>query len=66
VSPLIENLLRKENFGVFGKRMNTLKIFILIGILISIGGGIFLIQKRETPETKIPEKKEIRIETKEE
>ena len=66
MSPLIENLLRKENFGVFGKRMNTLKIFILIGILISIGGGIFLIQKREIPETKIPEKKEIRIETKEE
>jgi len=45
--------------------MNTLKIFILIGILILIGGGIFLIQKREIPETKIPEKKEIRIETKE-
>ena len=45
--------------------MNTLKIFILIGILILIGGGIFLIQKRETPETKIPEKKEIRIEKKE-
>ena len=46
--------------------MNTSKIFILIGILILIGGGIFLIQKREIPETKIPEKKEIRIETKEE
>ena len=46
--------------------MNTLKIFILIGILILIGGGIFLIQKREIFETKIPQKKEIRIETKEE
>ena len=46
--------------------MNTSKIFILIGILILIGGGIFLIQKREIPETKIPQKKEIRIETKEE
>jgi len=44
--------------------MNTSKIFILIGILILIGGGIFLIQKREILETKIPEKKEITIETK--
>ena len=42
------------------------KIFILIGVLILIGGGIFLVQKKEIPETKIPEKKEIRIETEEE
>ena len=66
MSSLIENLLGKRKFWSFWKKNEYFKNIYFNWNFDFDRGRDFLIQKRETPETKIPEKKEIRIETKEE